>query len=236
MDRTPLVNRDEWLTARKALLIKEKELTQARDALARQRRALPMVRIDKDYYFDTERGQESLAALFKGRSQLIVIHFMFGEDWDEGCPSCSFWADHYSGIDVHLAARDTSLICVSNAPLERLLAYRDRMGWRLDWVSAAGTDFSADFGVTFMDRQPGPMGGYNYTDQVPSEELPGVSVISRLANGTLAHSYSTYARGLDSLNTAYQLLDLTPKGRDEDALPFSMAWVCRRDQYRKDTG
>jgi predicted dithiol-disulfide oxidoreductase (DUF899 family) len=231
MDVTHLVSRDEWLEQRKALLIKEKEFTRARDQLSRQRRALPMVRIDKDYRFDTERGEESLADLFKGKSQLIVVHFMFGADWQEGCPSCSFWADHYSGIDVHLAARDTAFVCVSNAPLSRLLAYRERMGWRLDWVSAAATAFSADFGVTFPEKKPGPVGGYNYNDHVPFDELPGVSVFSRLADDTLAHSYSTYARGLDILNTAYHLLDMTPKGRDEDVLPHSMAWLRRRDQY-----
>lgn len=231
MDGTRLVSREEWLEARKALLIEEKELTRARDKLAERRRDLPMVRIDKDYRFETERGAENLADLFKEKSQLIIVHFMFGTDWEEGCPSCSFWADHYSGIDVHLAARDTALVCVSNAPLSRLLAYRKRMGWRLDWVSAEGSDFSADFGVTFPDKEPGPSGGYNYADRVHSEELPGVSVFTRLADGTLAHSYSTYARGLDILNTAYHLLDMTPKGRDEDDLAFTMAWLRRRDQY-----
>ena len=231
MDVVDLVSHEEWLERRKALLIREKELTRARDDLTRQRRNLPMVRIDKDYRFDTESGNRSLADLFMGRSQLVVVHFMFGQEWEEGCPSCSFWADHYSGIDVHLAARDTAFVVVSNAPLARLLAYRERMGWRLDWVSAAGTDFSADFGVTFPDKKPGPMGGYNYTDHAPFEELPGLSVFSCLADGTLAHSYSTYARGLDILNTAYHLLDMTPKGRNEDALPHSMAWLRRRDQY-----
>jgi predicted dithiol-disulfide oxidoreductase (DUF899 family) len=231
MDGTRLVSREEWLEARKALLIEEKEFTHARDQLSKRRRDLPMVRVDKAYRFETERGEESLADLFKGKSQLIIVHFMFGADWEQGCPSCSFWADHYSGIDVHLAARDTSLVCVSNAPLPRLLAYRERMGWRLDWASAARTSFSADFGVTFPGKKPGPTGGYNYTDHVPFDELPGVSVFAHLNGGTLAHSYSTYARGLDILNTAYHLLDMTPKGRDEDALPHSMAWLRRRDQY-----
>jgi predicted dithiol-disulfide oxidoreductase (DUF899 family) len=231
MTSPALVSRGEWLEARKALLAEEKELTRALDRLAARRRALPLVRIDRDYRFDTERGAERLADLFKGKSQLIVYHFMFGRNWEEGCPSCSFWADNFSGVDVHLAARDVAFVAVSNAPLERLLAYRRRMGWRFDWVSAGASDFSADFGATFEGRTPGPMGGYNYTDRIPGEEMPGVSVLLRLPDGGLAHSYSAYARGLEMLNGAYHLLDMTPKGRDEAKLPFTMAWVRRRDQY-----
>jgi predicted dithiol-disulfide oxidoreductase (DUF899 family) len=226
-----LVSREDWLDARKSLLSEEKELTQAKDRLAAKRRDLPMVLVEKDYHFETERGPESLTDLFKGKSQLVVSHFMFGADWEEGCPSCSFWADHYSGIDVHLAARDTSFLLISNAPLSRLLAYRERMGWRIDWVSAEGSDFSADFGVTFPDRKPGPAGGYNYSDQVHNDELPGLSVFTRLGDGRVAHSYSTYARGLEIMNSVYHILDMTPKGRDEEELPYTMAWVQRRDRY-----
>ena len=222
-----LVDRKTWLAARRALLEKEKAFTHAREALSAERRRLPMVRVVSDYRFQTRRGPESLGALFKGRGQLAVYHFMFGEDWEQGCPSCSFWMDNLDGIDVHLAARDVSFVCVAAAPLERLEAYRRRMGWRFDWVSSAGSRFNADFGVSFPDGEPGPMGGYNYGRETPAGESPGFSAFRRFEDGVIAHAYSTYGRGLDMLNGAYSLLDLTPKGRDEAELTFPQAWVRR---------
>lgn len=224
-----IVDRAEWLAERQSLLAEEKAHMRAGDALAEKRRALPWVRLDRDYRFDTVHGRESLADLFDGKAQLAVYHFMLGVDWEQGCKSCSFWADNLSGVDVHLAARDTRFLCTSNAPLKRLLAYRDRMGWRFEWVSAVDSDFSRDFRVTFPDRQMGPAGGYNYTDAVPNDEMPGISIFARLEDGGVAHTYSTYGRGIEVVNGAYHLLDLTPKGRDEDGR--GMSWLRRRDEY-----
>lgn len=224
-----IVDRADWLAARRTLLVEEKAHMRAGDVLAEKRRALPWVRIERDYQFDTVRGRESLADLFAAKSQLAVYHFMLGVDWDQGCKSCSFWADNFSGVDVHLAARDTRFLCTSNAPLERLLAYRERMGWRFEWVSAVNSIFSRDFGVTFPDHQAGPAGGYNYTDAVPHDELPGISIFTRLDDGGIAHTYSSYGRGVEAINGAYRLLDLTPKGRNEDGR--GMGWLRRRDEY-----
>jgi len=226
-----VTDRNTWLKARKLLLEDEKAFTRARDELNAKRRALPKVRITKEYAFVTEHGPKNLVDLFGDKSQLIVYHFMFGETWSEGCPSCSFWADNFNGSSVHLAARDTAFVCVSTAPLETLLAYRTRMAWQFDWVSSGGSDFNADFGITFHDGQPGPTNGYNYREAVPGEEMPGASVFTRLPDGAVAHSYSTYGRGLDIFNGVYHLLDLTPKGRDEAGLPYAQAWVRRHDQY-----
>ena len=231
-----LVSREQWLEERKALLEREKLFTRERDALTEARRALPMVAIDKAYMFDSENGAQSLADLFDGKGQLIVFHFMFGRDWAEGCPSCSFWSDHFDGLDAHLAARDTAFVVVSNAPLETLLAYRGRMGWRFKWVSAGNTTFGQDFGVSFPDEAALNGTGYNYGHKPYASESPGLSVLSKLPDGTIAHSYSTYGRGLDILNTAYHLLDMTPKGRDEDGLPHKMAWIRRRDDYDHHAG
>ena len=222
-------DRNEWLEARRALLAREKAHTRAQDALCEARRALPVLKVATDYAFDTERGRETLSDLFAGRGQLVVYHFMFGKDWDEGCPTCSFWADNMNGVDVHLAARDTTLVLCSNAPLATLLGYRERLGWSLDWVStAAGSRFSQDFGVTFDGSNSE---GYNYAERVPSGELPGLSAFVRLADGGVGHSYSTYGRGVESFNGGYHLLDLTHKGRDEGALAFTQAWIRRRDAY-----
>ncbi len=236
MHQNTVVTQEEWLEARKALLAKEKEFTQAREALARQRRDLPWVRIDKRYTFAGPEGEVSLADLFGSRSQLIVCHFMYGPDWTEGCPSCSFWADGYDPMVVHLAARDTAFIAVSRTSLANIAAYRERMGWRFDWVSSLDSDFNQDFAVSFTKAQmeSGSV-TYNYARSAfPSEEGPGLSVFYKNAAGEIFHTYSCYARGLDMMNTAYHLLDLTPKGRDEDSLPFTMAWVRRHDQYGSD--
>jgi predicted dithiol-disulfide oxidoreductase (DUF899 family) len=219
-----IATRDEWEQARLDLLAAEKEHSRRSDELARRRQALPWVRVETDYVFETEQGPRSLPQLFGDRSQLVVYHFMFGADWDEGCPSCSFWADNYDGLSPHLAARDVTLVAASTAPLDRLLAYRDRLGWSFPWVSTAGTTFNRDFEVTGSHR-------YNYQpSEEPIGELPGLSVFVR-DDGDVFHTYSAYARGLDVFNSAYQLLDMVPKGRDEDDLPWSMAWLRRRDQY-----
>ncbi|MDJ0767613.1 MAG: DUF899 domain-containing protein [Ilumatobacter sp.] len=219
-----VVTREEWLARRTELLAAEKELTKQKDELAAQRRQLPWVRVDADYVFEGEDGPTTLLDLFDGHGQLVVYHFMFGADWEEGCPSCSFWADNYDGIGVHLAHRDTALAAVSNGPLDRLLSYRERMGWSFPWVSAAGTTFNADFAVA--DSMT-----YNFQPvDEPIGELPGLSVFVREGDDVF-HTYSAYARGLDVFNSAYQLLDMTPKGRDEDDLPWSMAWLRRHDQY-----
>ena len=224
MAEPTVASREEWLSARLGLLQAEKELTRRRDELSRQRRALPWVRIDKAYEFDTADGPRSLPDLFDGRSQLLVYHFMFGPDWDEGCPSCSFWADNFDGIGVHLAHRDVTFLAVSRAPLDRLMAYRSRMGWTFPWVSALGSDFNMDFGVSEAAT-------YNYVPAAsPGEELPGLSAFAQ-RDGEVFHTYSCYSRGIDAFNGAYQLLDLTPKGRDEGGLPHSMAWLHRHDAY-----
>ena len=219
-----VVGRDQWLEERVKLLAAEKALTRQRDELSAARRELPWVEVTDAYHFDTVEGPRTLNELFDGRSQLIVYHFMFGPDWDEGCPSCSFWADNYNGTEAHLAARDTTLLAVSRAPLAKLMAYRDRMGWSFPWVSSLGSSFNYDFGVTMAET-------YNYAPvATPMEESPGLSVFA-LRDDRVFHTYSCYARGLDSFNAAYALLDLTPKGRDEDGLPWTMAWLRRHDQY-----
>lgn len=221
--------REQWRAARLALLEREKELTKLRDVVAAERRRLPWVPVETDYVFDTLEGERTLSELFEGRSQLVVYHFMMGPDWEEGCPSCSFWSDTYDGLDVHLAARDVTFLCASRAPLDAIEAYRRRMGWTFRWVSSASSRFNFDYGVSFESGQE--TGEYNFTDiPDPGEENPGISVFA-MHEGIPHHTYSAYARGLDALNGAYQLLDLTPKGRDEDGLPWSMAWLRRHDQY-----
>jgi predicted dithiol-disulfide oxidoreductase (DUF899 family) len=226
------VSREQWIEARTRLLAKEKELTRLRDELSRERRELPWVRVDKHYAFDGPNGKETLADLFEGRSQLIVYHFMFGPDWDAGCKSCSFWADNFERNVVHLKQRDVTLIAVSRAPLEKLEAFKARMGWTFKWVSSAGNDFNFDYHVSFKPDElaQGPR-YYNYAWAKSSmAELPGISVFCRDADGTIFHTYSCYARGLDMMNTAYHYLALVPKGRDETG-EHKMAWVRYRDSY-----
>jgi predicted dithiol-disulfide oxidoreductase (DUF899 family) len=228
-----VVSRDEWLAARTEHLRREKEFSKLRDQLSAERRALPWVRVDKTYTFDTPDGPRTLADLFDGRSQLIVYHFMFGPSWEEGCPSCSLLSDHIDGATVHLAQRDVTLVAVSRAPLDRIEAFRSRMGWRFPWVSSHGSDFNHDHHVSFTeeDRAAGEV-DYNFGRQrYMSDELPGVSVFLRDESGDVFHTYSAYARGLDLLVGAYNYLDLVPKGRDEDALDFTMAWVRHHDRY-----
>jgi len=229
----PVVSQDEWLAARIPLLSKEKEFTRLRDELSRQRRALPWVRVEKPYVFDGPDGKLTLAELFGGRSQLIVYHFMFGPGWEEGCKSCSFLADHFDGSVVHLAHRDVTLIVVSRAPIQQIEAFKKRMGWCFTWVSSNGNDFNFDYHVSFTrDEMAKGAVYYNYhMGEFPSDEAPGLSVFSRDANGDIFHTYSSYARGLDVLVGAYNYLDLVPKGRDEDGLAFTMAWVRHHDRY-----
>ncbi len=229
----PTVSREEWLSARTALLAREKELTHAREAVAAQRRALPWVRVDADYRFTGADGERNLLQLFGERSQLLVYHFMYPAHWQAGCKSCSFWADGYNGILPHLAARDVALVAVSIAPYPTLAAFRQRMGWQFDWVSSSGSNFNRDFGVAIsQDEIDSRKPVYNFgTQPFGVQEAPGISVFARDATGEVFHTYSCYSRGLDWLNPAYQLLDLVSDGRAEAALPYPMAWVQLHDQY-----
>jgi predicted dithiol-disulfide oxidoreductase (DUF899 family) len=225
------VSHQDWTAARLAFLQKEKAFTHARDELSAARRALPWEKIETNYGFEDEHGKVTLADLFRDKSQLIVYHFMFGPDWEAGCKSCTFWADNLERNAIHLKARDTNLVLISRAPIEKLLAYRKRMGWSLEWVSSLGNSFNQDFAVSFPKEKDREGTNYNFgTIHFDGEEAPGLSVFAKQDNA-IFHTYSTYARGLDMLNSAYQLLDLVPKGRDEDALDFSMAWLRRRDEY-----
>ncbi len=231
-----VVSPEEWTAARRVLLKKEKESQRLLDELSAERRALPCVRVAKDYTFDTPTGNQSLADLFAGRSQLIVHHFMYGPDWEEGCPSCSFVSDHIDGMLPHLAARDVTMVAVSRAPLEKIEAFKNRMGWRFPWVSSGGGDFNFDFHVSFTDEQlaTGQV-YYNFTSQTfPSAEAPGLSVFTRDSTGQLFHTYSAYGRGVEILMGTYRMLDVVPKGRHEDHYAFPMEWVRYHDSYGTD--
>ncbi len=228
-----IVSREEWLAARKAHLANEKELTRRRDALSAERRALPWVRIEKDYAFEGPEGRLTLADLFAGRSQLVIYHFMFGPGWEEGCFGCSFLADHFDGPNQHLRHHDVSLVAVSRAPYAEFQPFRKRIGWQFPWVSSAGSDFNFDFHVSPSpaERAAGRY-EYNYeTHEGEGGEMPGFSVFYRNEAGEIFHTYSTYARGLDSIMGCYQILDRVPRGRDEDGLKSSMAWVRYHDKY-----
>ena len=228
-----IVSNAEWLTARKELLRKEKDVTRQRDQISQMRRELPWTRVEKNYVFAGANGKETLADLFGNKSQLIVYHFMLGPGWEEGCPSCSFLADHFEGSLVHLANRDVSFAVVSRAPLAQIEAFKKRMGWRFKWVSSFGNDFNYDFNVSFkQDDIAQHKTYYNYqTQDFPREEAPGASVFYKNAGRNLFHTYSTYGRGLDILVGAYNFLDMAPKGRDEDGLDFTMSWVRHHDRY-----
>ncbi len=231
-----IVSPEEWVAARKELLIKEKEFTHQRDALNTKRRELPWVKVEKNYVFEGPKGKKTLTDLFDGRSQLVVYHFMFGPGWEEGCPSCSFLVDHIDGALVHLNARDVTLVVVSRAPLPQIEAFKKRMGWRFKWVSSYGDDFNFDYHVSFTkDEMAKGKVYYNYEIQeFGVEEAPGANVFYKDATGNIFHTYSSYARGLDMLIGAYNYLDLIPKGRDEDGLAFTMAWVRHHDRYGND--
>jgi predicted dithiol-disulfide oxidoreductase (DUF899 family) len=231
-----VVSSEEWLKTRKAFLAKEKEFTRQRDELSRQRRELPWEKVEKNYVFDGPNGKETLSDLFDSRSQLIVYHFMFGPGWEQGCKSCSYLSDHFDGAMVHLAHRDVTMLAVSRAPFAQIEPFKKRMGWRFKWVSSYGNDFNFDYHVSFTkDEMAQGKVNYNYgmTD-FPSEEGPGASVFYKDENGDIFHTYSAYARGLDILVGTYNLLDLTPKGRDEVGLPQTMAGVRHHDRYEDD--
>ena len=229
----PVVDPETWRAARREHLEEEKAFTRQRDELSRRRRELPWTEIAERYELEGVDGRCDLGDLFGGQSQLVIYHFMYGTDWTEGCVSCSFWADNFDGIGAHLAARDTSFAAVSIAPLEQLTAYQTRMGWSFPWYSSAGSQFNYDMGVSFTAEEVAEGATkYNFGTQ-PSfgEESAGISVFNRSDDGRIFLSYQTFSRGLDMLNGAYHYLDLTPKGRDEDDLPFTMAWLNRHDSY-----
>ena len=232
MEDREIVSEADWLVARKDLLTREKEFSRQRDALSAARHSLPWVKIDKKYVFDGPKGKETLAELFDGRSQLIVYHFMFGPDWEEGCKSCSYLADHFDGANWHLPNRDVTFVAVSRAPLAEIEPYKKRLGWRFKWLSSHGSDFNFDYHVsaTEDEKAKGKM-FYNYKmDELMSDEMPGLSVFYKNEKGDVFHTYSTYARGLDILVGTYNFLDLVPKGRDENP-DSTMDWVRRHDRY-----
>jgi len=234
MEDRKVVSPKEWLAARKKLLAKEKKFSKARDEINRQRRQLPWVKIEKDYMFDSPEGRKSLGDLFNGKGQLIVYHFMFGPDWGEGCPHCSFWADHYDSVRHHLGQRDTSFVVISRAPLKEIAPFKKRMGWEFPWVSSNQTDFNFDFNVSFTKEQHKKgTASYNYAPfQMNIDEREGVSAFYRDKKGDIYHTYSAYARGIDLMNTTYNFLDLTAKGRDEKP-GATQDWVRYHDQYKK---
>jgi len=231
IEKHPVVSAESWLGARQALLAKEKEFTRLRDDLSRQRRELPWVKVEAPYVFEGPRGKETLAELFDGRSQLVVYHFMFGPDAAAGCPHCSFWADNFNDVIVHLNQRDVTMVAVSRASYDKLAAYQKRMGWSFKWLSSGKTSFNFDFHVSFTPEQLAEEKAfYNFALQNPGpSEREGVSVFYKDPSGTVFHTYSAYARGIDLLNTAYNFLDLVPKGRDEG--DRNQYWVRRHDEY-----
>lgn len=228
-----IVSRPEWLAARKALLAREKEATRLRDSINAQRLALPWVKLEKDYVFDTAAGQKSLSELFEGRSQLMIYHFMLGPDWAAGCTGCSFMADHFDGALAHLNHHDVTLMAVSRAPLPQIAAYQRRMGWRFPWASSFGSDFNYDFHVSFTPEQlASGQVAYNFgaTDtKNASDELSGLSAFSRNQAGEVFHCYSSYARGDEELIGTMMILDRAPKGRNESTI---MDFVRRHDEYQ----
>lgn len=228
-----VVSPDRWVAERVALLAREKELLRLHDQIARERRALPWERVTKDYVFDAPEGRRSLTDLFEGRRQLLVQHFMFGPGWEQGCPSCSFMADHTDGMTVHLAHRDVSFVAVSRAPLADIARFKARMGWQFGWVSSSANDFNRDFHVSFVpeDKVEGKV-PYNYgMSPFRQEEAPGISVFCKDDAGAVFHTYSTFGRGVEVMMGTYGLLDLVPKGRDENDVPYKMEWVRHHDRY-----
>ena len=230
-----MVSHAEWLAARKEFLVKEKEFSRLRDELSRQRRELPWEKLEKDYVFEGPMGKLTFDDMFAGRSQVIMYHFMLGPGWTEGCKSCSYLADHFDGMTIHLANRDVTFVVVSHAPIAEIQAFKQRMGWKFNWYSSFGSDFNYDYYVSFTPEQvaTGTL-SYNYdTTSYPIEELPGASVFYKDQEGSIFHTYSTYARGLDILVGTYNFLDMAPKGRDEEGLAHTMAWVRHHDKYEQ---
>jgi len=229
----PVVSHEEWLSTRTAFLAREKEFTRLRDELSRQRRELPWEKVDKQYVFDGPNGKETLAKLFENRSQLVVYHFMFPPEDDEGCPHCSFWADNFNGIGVHLNHRDVTFVAISRAPLAKIELFKQRMGWSFKWVSSFQSEFNYDYQASFPPEavQSGAV-FYNYTHMdTGMMDREGASVFYKDENGAVFHTYSCYARGIDMLNGTYHFLDLVPKGRDEQGLDGPQAWVRHHDKY-----
>ena len=229
-----VVSPKAWLAARKRLLVKEKKFSKLRDLLNRQRRELPWVNVEKAYVFDGPDGRKTLAELFDGKSQLIVYHFMFGPGWGEGCPHCSFWADHYDSVNVHLGQRDTALAVISRAPWREIEPFKKRMGWRFQWLSSNENDFNFDYFVSFKpEAVKSRKAVYNYAKlDMDIDEREGVSAFFKDKNGDIYHTYSSYERGIDLMNTTYNFLDLTAKGRDENP-EASQDWVRYHDKYRR---
>jgi len=231
----PIVSQDRWVAERKKLLAREKELTRLQDEIARERRVLAWERIDKAYTFDTPEGRRTLGDLFEGRSQLMVQHFMFGPGWEQGCPSCSFMADHTDGMNIHLAHRDVTFVAISRATLAEIERFRTRMGWQFKWVSSHGSDFNHDFHVSFTPEERAKSKGevyYNYgMTNFPAEEAPGISLFYKNDAGEIFHTYSTYGRGVEVMMGTYNMLDLAPKGRDERDVDYKMEWVRHHDRY-----
>ena len=229
-----VVSEKEWVKARKQLLAKEKKFSKLRDELNKERRALPWVKIGKEYVFEGPDGKETLADLFGDKSQLVVYHFMFGPGWGDGCPHCSFWADHYDSVTRHIGARDTTLVVISRAPLKEITPFKKRMGWQFKWVSSNATDFNFDLNASFTPEQiKNGTAIYNYAPlDMDIDEREGASAFYKDSKGDIYHTYSTYARGIDLLNTTYNFIDLTAKGRDEDP-EHSQDWVRYHDEYER---
>jgi predicted dithiol-disulfide oxidoreductase (DUF899 family) len=234
METQKVVSHEEWLKARLELLAMEKAFTHQRDALTRHRMAMPWERVEKNCVFDAPEGKRKLADLFEGHRQLLVQHFMLGPGWEQGCPSCSFMADHTDGMTIHLAHRDVTFLAISRAPLAEIERFRKRMGWQFKWVSSHGTDFNYDFHVSFTPEEvaKGKI-YYNYGGEwkFPHEELPGISVFYKDDAGEVFHTYSTYGRGVEVMMGTYNMLDLMPKGRDEQNDDYGMQWVRHHDRY-----
>jgi predicted dithiol-disulfide oxidoreductase (DUF899 family) len=233
IENRKVVSEKEWVKARKQLLVKEKKFSKLRDELNKQRRALPWVKIEKEYVFDGPSGKETLADLFAGKSQLLVYHFMFGPGWGDGCPHCSFWADHYDSVNKHIGARDATLVVISRAPLKEITPFKKRMGWQFKWLSSNGTDFNFDLNVSFTPEQiKNGTAIYNYAPlDMDIDEREGASAFYKDSKGNVYHTYSTYARGIDLLNTTYNFIDLTAKGRDENP-ERNQDWVRYHDEYK----
>lgn len=228
----PVVSRDEWLEARRALLVAEKEETKLRDKIRAARQNMPWVKVDKTYLFETPQGQKTLADLFDGRSQLMIYHFMFGPDWEAGCPGCSFLSDHIDGTLAHLNNHDVTYVTVSRAPLDKIEAYKKRMGWKFPWVSSFGSDFNFDYHVSFTkeELESGKV-FYNFRETSGDDahdELPGMSAFIRDEAGNIYHTYSDYARGGEEILTTLMILDRAPKGRNETS---TLSFVKRHDEY-----
>ncbi len=234
-EKPTIVSPEKWLAARRELLREEKEFTRLQDKLNARRRSLPWVKVDTDYIFESTHGCVSLADLFDGRSQLIVQHFMLGPGWEEGCKSCSFMMDDFNTAAVHLPARDVTFAAISRAPLAEILAFKARMGWNVNWVSSYGTTFNHDYRVSFTPEElaKGKV-EYNYgLREFPVEEAPGISVFARDAAGAVYHTYSTFGRGLEVIMGTYRLLDMVPKGRDEEGMEYGMGWLRHHDRYEQ---